>query len=281
MTAASLPPAARPRPSLTRVIVAASLGNAMEWFDFLAVRLFRGDDRQSILSDGNETASLLLTLGTFSVSFLVRPIGAIVIGAYTDRKGRRAGLTLSIMLMVVGTTMTALIPGYATIGLAAPILILLARLMQGFSVGGEFGSAVTFLAEQTASRKGFVASWQWASTGITEFSGVGFRNPAGELPVASAADSIGAGVSRSCSGFWSDRRVSIYGAGSMKRRNLSKSSRPARRSAICYASTRWNSLLAIGISVDLEQLGVHHSLHPDLCGKGAAPAAEEPALSRP
>jgi MFS transporter, MHS family, proline/betaine transporter len=71
--------------------------------------------------------------------------------------------------MVIGTTMTALMPGYATIGLAAPILILLARLLQGFSVGGEFGSAVTFLAEQTASRKGFVASWQWASTGITGF----------------------------------------------------------------------------------------------------------------
>jgi MFS transporter, MHS family, proline/betaine transporter len=116
---------------------------------------------------GNETASLLLTLGTFSVSFLVRPVGAIVIGAYTDRAGRKAGLTLSILLMVVGTTMTALMPGYARIGVAAPLLILAARLLQGFSVGGEFGSAVTFLAEQTASRKGFVASWQWASTGIT------------------------------------------------------------------------------------------------------------------
>ena len=115
-----------------------------------------------------------MTLGTFSASFLVRPIGAIVIGAYTDRNGRRAGLTLSIALMVIGTTMTALMPGYATIGLAAPILILVARLVQGFSVGGEFGSAVTFLAEQTATRKGFVASWQWASTGITGFLASGF-----------------------------------------------------------------------------------------------------------
>jgi len=111
--------------------------------------------------------SVLAAFGTFSVSFLVRPIGAIVIGAYTDRAGRKAGLTLSILLMVIGTTMTALTPGYATIGIAAPLLILLARLLQGFSVGGEFGSAVTFLAEQTAARKGFVASWQWASTGIT------------------------------------------------------------------------------------------------------------------
>jgi MHS family proline/betaine transporter-like MFS transporter len=78
------------------------------------------------------------------------------------------------MLMVIGTTLTAVTPGYASIGLAAPLLIFFARLLQGFSVGGEFGSAVTFLAEQTPSRKGFVASWQWASTGITNFLASGF-----------------------------------------------------------------------------------------------------------
>ena len=161
------PPAVRTKPSLTQIIVAASLGNALEWFDFLIYGYFAVTISKVFFPGGDETASLLATFGTFSVSFLVRPIGAIVIGAYTDRAGRKAGLTLSIMLMVVGTTMTAVTPGYATIGLAAPILILIARLLQGFSVGGEFGSAVTFLAEQTASRKGFVASWQWASTGIT------------------------------------------------------------------------------------------------------------------
>jgi len=168
MTADALAsPAIRVKPSLTRVIVAASLGNALEWFDFLIYGYFAVTISKVFFPSTNETASLLATFGTFSVSFLVRPIGAILIGAYTDRAGRKAGLTLSILLMVIGTTMTALTPGYATIGLAAPILILIARLTQGFSVGGEFGSAVTFLAEQTASRKGFVASWQWASTGIT------------------------------------------------------------------------------------------------------------------
>jgi MHS family proline/betaine transporter-like MFS transporter len=168
MTADALaPPAVRTRATLTRVIIAASLGNALEWFDFLVYGYFAVTIAKVFFPSGNETASLLLTLGTFSVSFLVRPLGAIVIGAYTDRAGRKAGLTLSILLMVIGTTMTAVMPGYATIGLAAPILILVARLLQGFSVGGEFGSAVTFLAEQTTSRKGFVASWQWASTGIT------------------------------------------------------------------------------------------------------------------
>ena len=175
MTADALAqPALRARPTLTKVIVAASLGNAMEWFDFLVYGYFAVTISKVFFPTENETASLLLTLGTFGAAYVVRPIGAIFIGAYTDRFGRRAGLTLSILLMVIGTTMTALTPGYATIGLAAPILILLARLTQGFSVGGEFGSAVTFLAEQTASRKGFVASWQWASTGITGFLASGF-----------------------------------------------------------------------------------------------------------
>jgi MHS family proline/betaine transporter-like MFS transporter len=174
VTAAAYAAPVRAKPTLTRVIVAASLGNALEWFDFLVYGYFAVTISKVFFPSVNETASLLATLGTFSVSFLVRPIGAILIGAYTDRAGRKAGLTLSILLMVIGTTMTALMPGYATIGLAAPILILVARLLQGFSVGGEFGSAVTFLAEQTASRKGFVASWQWASTGITGALASGF-----------------------------------------------------------------------------------------------------------
>jgi MFS transporter, MHS family, proline/betaine transporter len=174
MTADAIALPVRARPTLTRVIIAASIGNAMEWFDFLVYGYFAVTISKVFFPGTDETASLLLTLGTFGAAYLVRPIGAIVIGAYTDRFGRRAGLTLSIMLMVIGTTMTAVTPGYATIGLAAPILILLARLTQGFSVGGEFGSAVTFLAEQTASRKGFVASWQWASTGITGFLASGF-----------------------------------------------------------------------------------------------------------
>jgi len=174
MTVASFASPLSAKPALRRAIIAASIGNAMEWFDFLVYGYFAVTIAKVFFPAGNETASLLLTLGTFSASFVVRPIGAIVIGAYTDRAGRRAGLTLSIALMVIGTTMTAVMPGYATIGLAAPILMLVARIVQGFSVGGEFGSAVTFLAEQTASRKGFVASWQWASTGITGFLASGF-----------------------------------------------------------------------------------------------------------
>jgi MFS transporter, MHS family, proline/betaine transporter len=145
MTAAeALASPVRARASLTRVIVAASIGNALEWFDFLVYGYFAVTIAKVFFPAANETASLLAALGTFGVSYLVRPFGAIVIGTVTDRHGRKAGLTLSILLMVIGTTMTALMPGYATIGLAAPILILFARLLQGFSVGGEFGSAVTF-----------------------------------------------------------------------------------------------------------------------------------------
>jgi len=94
------------------------------------------------------------------------PLGAIVVGSYTDRAGRKAGLLLSILLMMIGTTLMAVTPGYATIGIAAPILITLSRLLQGFSVGGEFGSAVSFLAEHGGGRRGFAASWQFATGGM-------------------------------------------------------------------------------------------------------------------
>src|SRR5690348_7933864 len=162
MSAANLGSAGSP--SLYRVILAASIGNTLEWFDFLIYGYFAVTISKLFFPTGNETASLLLTLGTFGASYLVRPLGAIVIGAFTDRAGRKAGLTLSILLMMVGTAVT---PTCATIGIAAPILILFARLLQGFSVGGEFGSAVTFVVEQSKTRKGFAASWQWASQGVT------------------------------------------------------------------------------------------------------------------
>src|ERR1700736_3062023 len=133
MTADILAPPVRARATLTRVIIAASLGNAIEWFDFLVYGYFAVTISKVFFPSGNETASLLLALGTFGSSYLVRPLGAIVIGAYTDRAGRKAVLSLSILLMVIGTTMKALMPGYATIGLAGPILILVPRLVQGFS----------------------------------------------------------------------------------------------------------------------------------------------------
>ena len=154
------------QPAMRKAILAATIGNVLEWFDFLVYGYFAVTIAEVFFPAGNPTSSLLITFGAFGLSYLVRPLGAIVIGGYADRFGRKAGLTLSIALMMVGTLIMAVTPGYATIGLAAPILITVARLLQGFSVGGEFGSAVAFLVEHGSERKGFSASWQWASTGI-------------------------------------------------------------------------------------------------------------------
>jgi MHS family proline/betaine transporter-like MFS transporter len=155
------------RPPLHRIILAASAGNALEWFDFLIYGYFAVTISKVFFPSGNETVSLLVTLGTFGLAYLIRPLGAIVLGAYADRTGRKAALMLSILLMMIGTTIMAVIPSYEAIGFAAPVLVLLARLLQGFSVGGEFGSATAYLVEQSATRKGFMASWQWASQGVT------------------------------------------------------------------------------------------------------------------
>lgn len=150
-----------------RAVAAASIGNALEWFDLVAYGFFAVVISQQFFPAGNDTISLLLTLGTFGVSFFMRPLGAIVLGAYADRAGRRAALSLSISLMMVGTLIIAVLPNYATIGLAAPLILVIARLLQGFSAGGEFGSATAFLAEHMPQRRGFLSSWQVASQGLT------------------------------------------------------------------------------------------------------------------
>ena len=170
-TSASL---AASRPNSWRVVVAASIGNALEWFDLVVYGFFAVVIAKLFFPTGNDTVSLLLTLGTFGVSFFMRPLGAIVIGAYADRAGRKAALTLSILLMMSGTLIIAILPTYQTIGLAAPLILVAARLMQGFSAGGEFGSATAFLAEHEPHRRGFFASWQVASQGLTTLLAAGF-----------------------------------------------------------------------------------------------------------
>jgi MFS transporter, MHS family, proline/betaine transporter len=136
------PGTAATAPGLTGVIFAATIGNMLEWFDFLVYGFFASTLAEVFFPTGNPTVSLLITFGAFGLSYVARPIGAAVIGTYTDRAGRKAGLTLSIALMMIGTTMMVVTPGYASIGIAAPVIITMARLLQGFSVGGEFGSAV-------------------------------------------------------------------------------------------------------------------------------------------
>src|SRR5580700_3685258 len=167
MTADMMHVAALPKPpSMRRLIVAATIGNVFEWFDFVVYGFFAVTLAEVFFPTGNPTVSLLVTFGAFGLAYFVRPLGAIVVGGSTDRAGRKAGLLLSMALMMIGTTLMAVTPGYATIGLAAPIIITIARLLQGFSVGGEFGSAVSFLAEHGGGRRGFSASWQFATGGM-------------------------------------------------------------------------------------------------------------------
>ncbi len=116
---------------------------------------------------GNETASMLLTFGSFGASYLIRPLGGVVLGSYADRHGRKAALLLTVSLMMVGTAIIALLPTYAQIGVAAPIGIFLARLIQGFSAGGEFGASTAMLIEHAPHRRGFLASWQFATQGLS------------------------------------------------------------------------------------------------------------------
>jgi MHS family proline/betaine transporter-like MFS transporter len=148
-----------------RAVIAASIGNALEWFDMIAYGTFAVVISRLFFPTGNTSTSLLLTLATFGVSFLMRPLGAIVLGSYADRVGRKAALTMSILLMMIGTLIIVLVPTYAQIGAAASVIIVIARLIQGFSAGGEFGSATAFLIEYAPNRRAFYASWQVASQG--------------------------------------------------------------------------------------------------------------------
>jgi len=152
---------------ITRLIVATSIGNALEWYDIAVYGYFAVYISKAFFPSNDPTTSLLLTFGTFGLSFLIRPIGGVVLGAYADRYGRKASLMISIVLMTVGTLAVAFMPAYGTIGILAPIAVLTARLVQGFSAGGEFGSSTAFLVEHAPDRRGFIASWQFASQGLS------------------------------------------------------------------------------------------------------------------
>jgi MHS family proline/betaine transporter-like MFS transporter len=150
-------------------IAAATVGNAMEWFDILIYGYFAPTIASVFFPNSNPMVSLLLTFGSFGLSYVARPVGAVVLGAYADRAGRRAALALSIRLMVIGTAVLALMPSYAAIGLIAPVAVFSARLLQGFAVAGEFGSSTAFMIEHSAHRKGFFASWQFAGQNMAKF----------------------------------------------------------------------------------------------------------------
>src|SRR5438477_344820 len=161
----TLPESSREK-GFTRLVVAVSIGNALEWYDISSYGYFAVYVSRAFFPNSDPTISLLLTFGTFGLAFLIRPIGGVVLGAYADRHGRKASLMVSIVLMTTGTLAIAIMPSYETIGLVAPIAVLAARLVQGFSAGGEFGSSTAFLVEHAPGRRGFIASWQFASQGL-------------------------------------------------------------------------------------------------------------------
>ena len=163
----TVPPAPKPASGALQ-IAAATVGNALEWFDILIYGYFATSIAGAFFPNSNPVLSLLLTFGSFGLSYVARPVGAVILGAYADRSGRKAALTLSIQLMVIGTAVMALMPSYATIGLIAPISVFAARLLQGFAVAGEFGSSTAFMIEHSAHRKAFFASWQFAGQQVAK-----------------------------------------------------------------------------------------------------------------
>jgi len=145
-------------------IVRVSSGNFLEMYDFMVFGYYAAAIGQAFFPSGDHFASLMLALMTFGAGFLMRPLGAIILGAYADRAGRRAGLLLTLGLMAIGTISLAATPGYAMIGLLAPLLVLAGRLLQGFSAGMELGGVSVYLSEiAPPGRKGFYVSWQSAS----------------------------------------------------------------------------------------------------------------------
>ncbi len=147
-----------------RAVMAAVIGNALEWYDFTVFGFMTVVIARVFFPSSSDYSSILLTTATFGVAFVMRPVGGIVLGLYADRAGRKAALTLVIGLMTLGILLLAIAPPYSAIGIGAPLVIVFARLLQGFSAGGEFGSSTALLIEAAPfSKRGFYGSFQMAS----------------------------------------------------------------------------------------------------------------------
>ena len=158
---------AAPAVGKARLIAACTIGNALEFYDFVIYSFFAATIGALFFPSENPTVQLLLSFATYGVGFFLRPLGGMVLGSYADRKGRKAATILTLFLMALGTGMICLAPTYADIGIWGPALVVLGRLVQGFSAGGEIGASTTLLAEcAPPAERGFFGSWQLASQGI-------------------------------------------------------------------------------------------------------------------
>ncbi|GGB29001.1 MFS transporter [Sphingomonas metalli] len=159
--AAETGPATRDR---VKAIVGGSTGNLVEWYDWYAYAAFTLYFAPHFFPSGDRTAQLLGAAAVFAVGFLMRPLGAWIMGIYADRKGRKSGLALSVTLMCAGSALIAVAPTYERVGLVAPAILVLARLLQGLSVGGEYGASATYLSEMAGrNRRGFFSSFQYVT----------------------------------------------------------------------------------------------------------------------
>jgi MHS family proline/betaine transporter-like MFS transporter len=150
-----------------RVVLAATIGNTLEWYDFLIYGFLAVTIAKLFFPTENELTSLLLSVGTFGAAAVVRPIAGVILGIYADRVGRKAALTLTIFAMGLGTGLIVFAPTYASIGICAPVLMVSARLLQGFACGGELGGATAILVENAPDHsRGLYASWQTASQAV-------------------------------------------------------------------------------------------------------------------
>ena len=155
------PPTQRER---LKAIIGGSTGNLVEWYDWYAYAAFTLYFAPHFFPSQDRTAQLLSAAGIFAVGFVMRPIGAWLMGRYADHHGRKSGLTLSVALMCAGSLLIAVTPGYDVIGVGAPLLLVLARLLQGLSIGGEYGASATYLSEMAGRhRRGFYSSFQYVT----------------------------------------------------------------------------------------------------------------------
>lgn len=196
------PDGARP-PSRLRQLAAASIGNAVEWYDWYAYSFLAVYFAGQIFPEGagNSLVPLLSTFAVFAVGFFMRPVGGLLMGAVADRRGRRTALTLTILLMGGGSLLVALTPTYAATGVLAPLILVVARLVQGLSVGGEFAASTTFLVESAGpGRRGLFSSFQYVST------------TAGQLLASGTAALLAALLTEQQMGEWGWRVAFLVGA---------------------------------------------------------------------
>jgi len=236
--------------SKTLQVAAAVIGNALEWYDFIIFGFLTVVISRLFFPSDTQYASLLLTTATFGGGFFMRPVGGILLGIYADRKGRKAALSLIIALMTAAIAMVAFAPTYAAIGVAAPITMVLARLLQGLATGGEFASATAFLIESApADRRGFYGSWQMVGQGIALLLG------------ALVSSAVTRGLSTEALDEWGWRIPFLFGliigpVGLYIRRHLDETDAFIEASAVPKQESGLGSILASHLSESMVSIGI-------------------------